>query len=100
MAVVKLRLAPAEVLSPAGTWTADLGPIPDPLDSLEGKTIAFWHDSTPEADVIYPVVKRHLEGLGVAEVLLARQPGPASAPLAENLDLVRRANACVAGVAW
>lgn len=70
------------------------------LEKFEGSTITFWHDSTPEADVIFPVLKEFFLERGALEVLLARQPAPASPPLPYNLALVRRSDAAVLGVAW
>jgi hypothetical protein len=70
------------------------------LDDLKGRTVCFWHDSTPEADVIYPVIREYLLEQGAAEVLLARQPAPASRPEPYNLSLVARADAAILGVAW
>jgi hypothetical protein len=70
------------------------------LGSLVDKTIVFWHDSSPEADVIFPPIKAYLESKGVRRVLLARQPGPAHRPQERNLALVRQADAAVIGVAW
>lgn len=70
------------------------------LDTLQGKTVTFWHDSTPEADVIFPVIRDHLLERGALEVLLARQPAPASPPQPLNLAMLRRSDAAVLGVAW
>lgn len=95
-----LRLVPAAVFNPEGELSEQKRASRPLLDSLTGKTIVFWHDSTPEADVIFPPIKEYLEAEGVERVLLARQPGPAHRPQERNLALVREADAAVIGVAW
>ncbi len=89
-----------QVLSPVSGAVRDVLTASRRLDSIEDKTICFWHDSTPEADVIFPVVRDHLLANGAAEVLLARQPAPASPPQEFNLALARRSDAAILGVAW
>lgn len=94
------RLATKKILNPDGELSEEKRSARPLLDGLDGKTVVFWHDSTPEADVIFPPIKSYLEGKGVKRVLLARQPGPAHRPQERNLALVRQADAAVIGVAW
>lgn len=97
---VKIRLVPKSVLGPSVDPDAALIRRAPRLERLEGKTIVFWHDSTPEADIIFPVIERFLQERGVRKVVVARQPGPAFPPLESNLQKVRDADAAIAGVAW
>jgi len=89
-----------DILDPVSALSEEKRASRPLLDRLEDKTIVFWHDSTPEADVIFPPIKAYLERKGVKRVLLARQPGPAHRPQERNLALVREADAAVIGVAW
>lgn len=95
-----LRLSVRKILNPFGELSEVKRSSRPLLRSLVDKTIVFWHDSTPEADVIFPPIKAYLESRGVKRVLLARQPGPAHSPQERNLALVRQADAAVIGVAW
>lgn len=88
------------LISPASPAVTEVMTKQRSLTTLEGATVCFWHDSTPEADVVFPVVRDYLMTQGVAEVLLAKQPAPASRPQEYNLALARRSDAAVLGVAW
>lgn len=98
--MVKIRVVAKPVLNPTVEPDAAAVQRAPRLDQLQGKTIVFWHDSTPEADIIFPVIERFLQGRGVKQVVVARQPGPAFPPLETNLQKVRDADAAIAGVAW